>query len=86
MDKKTYKIGLLGAGGKLEINNNFLSYSHPYGKTFKVLVSDIETVVISPKGFGNSILKVIGKGAELAAVDMPTSWADKCQEWILSNK
>lgn len=76
----------MGAGGKLEIEDVFLKFSHPYGKTFRVLVNDIETVVVDVKGMGNGILKIIGHGTELASVQMPIPWANKCQEWIIKNK
>lgn len=78
------KIGLLGAGGTLKIKDGFLSFQHPYGKTFRVMVSDIETVVIDVVGLGQGELKIIGHGAELAKTKMPATWANKCQEWILS--
>ncbi len=79
-------IGLLGVGGKLIIKNGFLNFSHPYGKTFRVLMADIDTVTVDVVGMGKGDLKIIGKGAELANVNMPISWANKCQEWILSKK
>lgn len=78
------KIGLLGVGGTLKIKDGYLNYSHPYGKTFKVRISDIETVVVDVIGRGNGELKIIGHGTELAKCKMPIPWANKCQEWILS--
>lgn len=87
MENKVFKIGFLGAGGKLEINSGFLSYKSPYAnKNFKVQLSDIDTVSLAPGGLGKSVLKVIGKGTDLASVIMPTDWANKSQEWILANK
>jgi len=84
MSDKKLSIGLLGAGGKLTIKDSFLNFSHPYGKTFRVRMDDIDTVTVDVIGMGKSELKVIGKGAYLAKVKMPTTWANKCQEWILS--
>lgn len=86
MDKKVFKIGLLGAGGKLKIEDGFLSYQHPYGHFFRVAIKDIETVAVDVKGGGRAILKIIGKGTELAQEKMPIPWANKCQTWILENK
>lgn len=83
---KKFKIGFLGAGGKLTIENGFLSYSHPYGRTFKVLLKDIETVTVDAGRLGSGILKIIGKGTTLAEEKMPIPWANKFQEWILTNK
>lgn len=80
------KIGLCGAGGKLFIKDGFLSYQHPYGRTFKVLLKDVDTVAVDALGFGSGKLKIIGKGANLAEEKMPISWANQCQEWILKNK
>lgn len=80
------QIGLLGAGGKLKFEAGFLSFQHPYGRAFRVLVKDIETVVIDVKGLGKGILKIIGHGTELASAEMPIAWANKCQAWILENK
>ena len=78
------KIGLFGAGGTLKIENDYLNFQHPYGKNFRVLVSDIKTVTVDVVGFGKGTLKIIGHGAELAKTEMPIPWANKCQDWILS--
>lgn len=78
------KIGLLGAGGTLKIKDGYLSFLNPYGKTFRVMVSDIETVVVDVVSMGQGELKIIGHGTELAKTKMPSTWANKCQEWILS--
>lgn len=86
MENKIFKLGLFGAGGKLKIENGFLSYQHPYGRTFRVLVKDIETITVDTKGWGSGILKIIGRGTELAIEKMPINWANKCQAWILENK
>ncbi|MFA5232733.1 MAG: hypothetical protein WC410_03645 [Candidatus Paceibacterota bacterium] len=86
MEKKVFKIGLLGFGGKLKIENGFLSYQNPYARTFRVQTKDIETVTVDVKGWGKGILKIIGHGAELASAEMPIGWANKSQAWILENK
>lgn len=86
-DKKSYKIGgFLGAGGKLTMDGTFLEFRHPYGRTFRVPLKAITTVTVDQIGLGKGKLKIIGSGAELASTDMPFTWANKCQEWILQNK
>ncbi|MDP3955902.1 MAG: hypothetical protein Q8Q18_01510 [bacterium] len=86
MNDKVLKLGPLGVGGKLKIEQGFLNFSHPYGRTFRVPIKDIETVVVDAKGLGKGILKIIGHGAELASAEMPIRWANKSQAWILENK
>ena len=86
MNNKVLKLGPLSVGGKLKIENGFLSYQNPYGRTFRVLVKDIETVTVDTKGWGSGILKIIGRGTELAVEKMPINWANKSQAWILENK
>jgi hypothetical protein len=85
MNKKILRLAF-GAGGTLKMENGFLSYQNPYGRTFRVLIKDIETVTVDVKGWGNGILKIIGKGTELAQEKMPVMLANKCQSWILENK
>jgi hypothetical protein len=80
------RIGLLGAGGKLTIKDGFLNYQHPYGRTFKVQLKDIDTVTVDTGSWGKGKLKIIGKGVILVEEKMPISWANKCQGWILNNK
>lgn len=79
----TFKIGLLGAGGKLKVENGFLSYQHPYARSFRVRIADIQTVTIDTGSWGSGFLKVIGNGTVLAEEKMPVPWAEKCQTWIL---
>jgi hypothetical protein len=85
MHEAKMKLGLLGAGGKLYIKGGFLSYMHPYGRSFKVPIKDIDTVAVDTIGWGKGKLKIIGKGATLAQEEMPITWANRCQEWILEN-
>jgi hypothetical protein len=84
MNNDQFNIGIFGAGGKLLIDTDFLSFSHPYGRTFRVRITDIETVTVDSVGLGKGELKIIGKGTELAKVKMPIPWANKCQEWIFA--
>ena len=76
-------LGLLGVGGKLVIEEGYLGYSHPYGKRFRVPLKSITTVSVDTVGGGKANLKIIGQGATLAEVVMPTPWAEKAQQWVL---
>ena len=84
MNKKL-SIGFLESGGSLKMENGFLGYKHPYGRTFRVRIKDIDTVTVDTIGRGKGELKIIGKGTELAKAEMPINWADMCQDWILEN-
>lgn len=87
MENKILKIGLLGTGGKLEINNGFLSYISPYAnKNFNIKLSDISTVALAPGGMGKYLMKIVGQGTDLVSLKLPFPWATKCQEFILANK
>jgi len=85
MSESKFNIGLLGMMGKLSLENGFLKFSNPYAKRFNVRVSDIETVTVDALNFGKAKLKIIGKGSVLAETDLPVTWAEKCQQWILGN-
>ena len=85
-NKIIYRIGLLGMGGKLTIEDGFLRYQNPYAHTFRVPLRDISTVAVDDVGWGKAMLKVIGNGVELAKAKMPLTWANECQDWILKNK
>ncbi len=52
----------MAAGGKLALDGMFLSYRHPYGKTFRVPIKDIQTVTVDELGWGKGMLKIIGSG------------------------
>ena len=86
MENKVLKLGPFGVGGKLILEAGFLNFKHPYARTFRVPTKDIETVTVDVRGMGKGILKLIGHGTELASAEMPISWANKGQTWILENK
>jgi len=60
-----------------------LSYKNAYGKYATVPRNSIETVTVDAKGRGKSLLKIIGKGTELAQIELPHSWAVKTQRWLI---
>ncbi|MDI6871908.1 MAG: hypothetical protein QME79_11300 [Bacillota bacterium] len=70
-------------GGQIVLSDQFLEYRGPAGEKFKVLRSQVDTVVLDAKGAGQATLKIIGKGTTLASVTWPRSWAEKAQAWML---
>jgi hypothetical protein len=80
---QTHKIGLFSAGGKLTIDETYLKFQSLYGRAFRVPLDQINTVSVDATGFGKSTLKIMGAGSELASTKMPTTWANKAQDWIL---
>lgn len=83
--KEKHKIGFFGLSGTLTLYNGFIRYVHPFGRFFKVKLSDVDTVTVDTLRFGYSELKIVGKGTVLATIKkIPHPLAEKCQEWILS--
>lgn len=84
---KTFKLGLLGIGGKVTIDDSFLKYSAggPLGKKFRVALKDITAVSVQESHWGNSYVKILGNGTELASTRIPANWAFKLQDWLLEN-
>jgi len=70
-------------GYQFKTDNNWLSYKSIYGKNFRVLLKDIESVSVDTAGLGKGKLKINGKGTTLAEVELPMTWAGKAQEFIL---
>lgn len=68
---------------KFTADNEYVSYRSPYGKSFRVLRKDIESVSLDKGGAGKNIIKVNGHGTLLAEVEMPRPWAEKIQEFIM---
>jgi len=79
----TLKLGL--GAPKFTVDDSWVKYQHPYGASFKVPKKAISTVSTDvAKGMGKAKLKIIGNGNTLAEVDLPKQWAEKAQEFILS--
>jgi hypothetical protein len=68
---------------RLTVDDKFVRYRHVYGREATVPRSAIQTVVVEPRGFGKGALKLIGGGTTLASIDLPTSWAQQAQKWLL---
>lgn len=88
-EKKVCKLGLLGSGGKLWIEDGFVNYRGMYGGYFKVRCADIQAVNVDMEGKMLSTkakLRLIGAGVDLANVSMYRNLAEQARDWIISNK
>lgn len=69
-------------GYVLKADEKYISYQSMYGKSFRVLKSDIESVSLDQGGAGKNIVKLNGKGTMLASLELPRTWAEQAQEFI----
>lgn len=84
-NKKNERKLSFGLGGYVfKADDDYISYKSMYGKSFRVLKSDIESVSLDDAGMGKNKIKINGKGTTLADVDMPKPWAEKVQDFIRS--
>ena len=70
-------------GYKFKVDDRYISYQSVYGKSFRVLKSDVETVSLDKGGAGKNIIRLNGKGTLLAEVELPKDWSEKAQDFIL---
>lgn len=77
---KKLTFGLYGY--TLTADDKYISYKSIYGKSFRVLKSDIESVSLDQGGAGKNIVRLNGKGTALASLELPRPWAEKAQEFI----
>jgi hypothetical protein len=88
-EKKVCKLGLLGSGGKLWIEDGLVSYHGMYGGYFKVRCADIQVVNVDMGGkmiATKAILRLIGSGVDLASVTMYRNLAEQARDWIIESK
>jgi hypothetical protein len=83
MAKKQFKPGGFLSGQVFTLDDSFFNYKNAYGKYSNVPRNSIKTVVLDTKGRGQSILKIIGEGSELALIPLPHTWALKTQQWLI---
>lgn len=84
-NKKNNKKLSFGFGGYVfTIDDQYVSYRSIYGKFFRVLKKDIESISLDSAGMGKNIFKINGKGTVLAQVEIPKIWAEKAQSFILN--
>ena len=81
-NKNERKLSFALGGYTFKADDTYLSYQSAYGKSFRVLKSDIESVSLDKAGMGKNIIKINGRGTLLAQVELPKGWAEKAQEFI----
>ena len=82
--KKNEKTLSFALGGyKFTSNEQFISYQSAYGKSFRVVKADVESVSLDKGGFGKNKIKINGKGTLLAEVELSKPWAEKAQAFIM---
>ncbi|KKR72956.1 MAG: hypothetical protein UU16_C0035G0037 [Candidatus Woesebacteria bacterium GW2011_GWA2_40_7] len=82
-DKNERVLSFAFGGYKFKADDKYISYQSAYGRSFKVLKSDIETVSLDSGGAGKNKIKLNSKGTLLAEVELPKGWAEKVQDFIL---
>lgn len=72
-------------GYRFKTDQNWITYKTVYGKGFKVLRSDVDTISLTDAGMGSRMLQVMGHGSVLAQAKLPRTWADKAQVFLLKD-
>jgi len=84
-NKNERKLSFALGGYTFTSDDTYLCYKSVYiGKALKIARKDIEGVSLSGGGLGKSIVKINGKGVTLGEVELPKPWAEKAQEFIVS--
>ena len=83
--KERQKKRLSFPGFSFVVDDNFVSYSSLNGKSFRVYKKDIETISLDTAGMGVSKMRINGKGALLAEVELASPFLKKAQEFIYEN-
>lgn len=78
------KISFAFGGYVFTSDGKYLRYQSAYAKSFRVPISDIDTVSLEKAGWGKNKIQIIGQGTVLASVDLPQDWAEKTQEFVLN--
>lgn len=81
-NKNDRKLSFALGGYRFTANDEYVSYQSMYGKSFRVLRKDIESVSLDKGGMGKNIIKVNGKGTVLAEVELPKPWSEQAQDFI----
>lgn len=76
------KLNFALGGYRFKTDDRWLSYQSAYGKSFRVLKSDIDSVSVDEHKHGKNKLQIIGKGTVLADVVLPKKWTEKAQDFI----
>lgn len=83
-NKNERKLSFALGGYRFKADDRHISYLANFGKSFRVLKADIDTVSLDQGGMGKSVVRINGKGAMLAEVELPRPWAEKVQDFILN--
>jgi len=81
-NKNDRKLSFALGGYKFTANDEYVSYQSIYGKSFRVLRKDIESVSLDKGGMGKNIIKVNGRGTVLAEIELPKPWSEQAQDFI----
>jgi hypothetical protein len=74
--------------GKLAVDGDWIAYKPVFGSKaqgFRVLRSQVDAVRVeglSANQMGNGFLSLVGKGTELARVEIPNAQIEKAQTWV----
>jgi hypothetical protein len=85
-NKNEKKLSFAFGGYKFISDGKYIKYQSIYGKSFRVLISDIKTVSLQEAGRGKNTVRLVGEGTTLAEVELPQSWAENAQDFILEQK
>ncbi len=81
-NKNDRKLSFALGGYKFTANDEYVSYQSIYGKSFRVLRKDIESVSLDKGGMGKNVIKVNGRGTVLAEIELPKPWSEQAQDFI----
>jgi len=81
-NKTDRKLSFALGGYKFTANDEYVSYQSIYGKSFRVLRKDIESVSLDKGGMGKNVIKVNGRGTVLAEIELPKPWSEQAQDFI----
>lgn len=77
------KLSFAFGGYKFWTDSTYLYYRSVYGKSFRVLKTDISSVSLDESGRGKNNIKINGHGTVLAQESLPKPWAQKAQDFVL---
>lgn len=84
-NKNERKLSFALGGYVFTADDSYVYYKSIYfGKSIRIARKDIESVSLDKGGMGKNIIKVNGNGTTLAEVELPKPWAEKAQDFIMS--
>ena len=70
-------------GYRFKSDDRWIEYKSAYGRSARILKSDIESVSLDESKRGKVKVQVLGRGTTLASFELPKSWGYKVQDFIL---